>query len=276
MGVIDRLHQAKGHTLVMGILNVTPDSFYAESRAPSPEEAIRSGVGMVKAGADLIDVGGESTRPGSNPVPVEEEIERVVPVVEALAERVSVPVSVDTRRASTARAALKAGASVVNDTSAGRDDPEILGVVAEHGADVVLMHRQGSPDVMQEDPSYDAVVPEVTRFFGERVQTALDVGVERSSVVVDPGIGFGKGLDHNLALIQACKAWEALGFAVLVGVSRKSMFEALLGRGVEDRLAGSLAVAAHAAMGGVHALRVHDVEATVDVVKTVDALEGDP
>lgn len=228
---------------------------------------------MVQAGADLIDVGGESTRPGSKPVPVEEEVQRVVPVVEALVERVDVPVSVDTRRAKTAKEALDAGASVVNDTSAGRDDPGLLPLVAKQEADVVLMHRQGRPEVMQEDPSYDAVVPEVTGFFVERVHAALDAGVDRSSIIVDPGVGFGKRLEDNLALIRACKAWEASGFPVLLGVSRKSMFEGLLGREVEDRLAGSLGVAAVGAMVGIHALRVHDVEETLDVVKTVNALE---
>lgn len=259
---------------MMGIVNATPDSFYPGSRRPSEEGALATGVRMAQAGADLIDVGGESTRPGSKPVPPDEERKRVVPVVEELAKRVDVPISVDTRRASTAHAAFEAGASIVNDTSAGRDDPELLDVVHEHGADVVLMHRRGTPETMQEDPSYEAVVPEVAEFLLERVQAATRAGVERHRITVDPGIGFGKRLEHNLRLIRASGWLTRLGYPVLLGASRKSMFGQLLDRDVEERLPGSLAVAALAARTGVDVLRVHDVAATLDVVRTVEAVEG--
>ncbi len=160
--------------------------------------------------------------------------------------------------------------------AAGRDDPRLLDVVADHGADVVLMHRQGSPDVMQEDPTYEAVVPEVTGFLVERAEAAVDAGVARDAITVDPGIGFGKRLEHNLELIRASGALGQLGYPVLLGVSRKSMFGALLDRGIDERLPGSLAVAAHAAQRGVAVLRVHDVGPTLDVVRTVDALEARP
>lgn len=274
MGEIRRLHDEQDRSLVMGIVNATPDSFYPGSRSPSQEDALHAGLRMVDEGADLIDVGGESTRPGSKPVPADEEEKRVVPVVEALADQVDVPISVDTRRASTVQAALEAGASIVNDTSAGRDDPRLLDVVAEHGADVVLMHRQGAPDTMQEDPTYEAVVPEVAAFLLERVEAAMEHGVPRDRITVDPGIGFGKRLEHNLALIQAAGSLTRLGLPVLLGVSRKSMFGQLLDRGVDERLPGSLAVAAHAAGAGVHVVRVHDVAETLDVVRTVAAVEA--
>lgn len=259
----------------MGIVNATPDSFYPDSRRPTEEGAVAEAVRVAKAGADLIDVGGESTRPGSKPVPVEEELERVVPAIEEIAARVDVPLSVDTRRAEVARAAVDAGATVVNDTSAGRDDPEMLDTVADLGADLVLMHRQGDPEQMQEDPSYEAVVPEVAEFLLDRAQAAIDAGVPRESVVLDPGIGFGKTLEHNLALIRASGTLAGLGYPVLLGVSRKSMFGSLLGRAVDERLPGSLAVAAWAAQRDVDVLRVHDVPETLDVVQVVDALEAD-
>lgn len=273
MGMIQRSAKRAGRSLVMGVVNATPDSFYPESRRPNTTSAVETGVEMVNEGADLIDVGGESTRPGSKPVAVEEELERVVPVVQALTDRVQVPISVDTRRARVAQAALAEGASIVNDTSAGRDDPDLLTVVAEQEADVVLMHRQGDPATMQEDPSYEAVVPEVSRFLQERAQVAQKAGIEEGRVVLDPGIGFGKRLEHNLALIASIEALTGLGYPVLLGVSRKSMFGGLLDRDVEDRLPGSLAVAAWAAQRGVAVLRVHDVQATRDVVATIQALE---
>lgn len=274
MGRIRSLFEAAGRTLVVGVVNATPDSFYPASRRPHDDGAVAAGVKMANSGADVVDVGGESTRPGSSPVPEKEELERVVPVVEGIAARVDTPISVDTRRASVAEAALEAGASIVNDTSAGRDEPELLDVVADHGADVVLMHRQGRPETMQDEPAYEAVVPEVAEFLLERARAAQDAGVERDAITLDPGIGFGKRLEHNLALIRASGTLAELGFPVLLGVSRKSMFDDLLDRDVEDRLPGSLAVAAHAASHGVHAVRVHDVTETHDVVRTIDALEG--
>jgi len=258
----------------MGIVNATPDSFYPDSRRPHDEGAVAAGVKMAQAGADIVDVGGESTRPGAEPVPVKEERARVLPVVEGLADRVDVPISVDTRRSAVAEAALEAGAGILNDVSAGRDDERMLDVVAEHGADVVLMHRRGTPDTMQEDPTYEDVVAEVTGFLLERAQAALDAGVDWDAITLDPGIGFGKTLEHNLDLLRAAGSMADLGYPLLLGVSRKSMFGDLLDRGVNERLPGSLAVAARAAARGVDVLRVHDVPETLDAVRSVRALEA--
>lgn len=274
MGTLRGARADVSRTLVMGIVNATPDSFYPASRRPHEEGALAQAVQMAQAGADVIDVGGESTRPGSEPVPEKVEQERVIPVVREITDRVDVPVSVDTRRASVAQAALEAGASIVNDTSAGRDDPRLLEVVAEQGADVVLMHRQGEPEVMQEDPTYDDAVAEVAGFLLRRAKAAREAGVAHDAITLDPGIGFGKRLEHNLALIRASGRLSDLGYPVLLGVSRKSMFAELLDRDVDERLPGSLAVAAWAAQRDVDILRVHDVGATLDVVRTIEALEA--
>lgn len=258
---------------MMGVVNVTPDSFYPDSRAPSQEDAVQRAVAMAEQGADVLDVGGESTRPGADPVPAKAERERVVPAVETIVEQVDVPVSVDTRKAGVAEAALEAGASIVNDVSAGRDDERMVDVVAEHDADVVLMHRRGTPDVMQQDPGYENVRAEVAGFLLARAEAAVEAGVDRDAIAIDPGIGFGKTLEHNLELLRATDALAGLGYPLLVGVSRKSMFGDLLDRDVDERLPGSLAVAALAAREGAGVIRVHDVPETWDVVRTVEALE---
>jgi dihydropteroate synthase len=258
--------------LVMGVVNVTPNSFYPDSRAPGSEQAVERAVAMVDEGTDLLDVGGESTRPGAEPVGEDEELERVVPAIEAIRERVDVPISVDTRKARVADRALEAGASIVNDVSAGRDDERLLDVVAEHDADVVLMHRQGQPSDMQDDPTYENVRAEVAGFLTERAQAAVDRGVDREAIAIDPGIGFGKTLEHNLELLRATDVLAGLGYPLLVGVSRKSMFGDLLDRDVDDRLPGSLAVAALAERDGAAILRVHDVPETLDTVRTARAV----
>jgi dihydropteroate synthase len=255
MGLIRRRFHERGRALVMGVVNVTPDSFYPDSRAPETEEAVQRARRFAEQGAELLDVGGESTRPGADPVPEKDEIERVVPAVEAIADAVDVPISVDTRRAEVARQALQAGAAIVNDVSAGRDDERMFDVVAEADADVVLMHRQGTPDVMQEDPSYENVRAEVAGFLLDRAQAAVDAGVDREAVTLDPGIGFGKTLEHNLELLRATSTLAGLGHPLLVGVSRKSMFGQLLDREVDERLPGSLAVAALAARDGAAVVR---------------------
>jgi dihydropteroate synthase len=273
MACIRRTVDERGRALVMGVVNVTPDSFYPDSRAPSQEDAVQRAVAMAEQGADVLDVGGESTRPGADPVPAKAERERVVPAVEAIVEQVDVPVSVDTRKAGVAEAALEAGASIVNDVSAGRDDERMVDVVAEHDADVVLMHRQGTPDVMQQDPSYENVLAEVAGFLLARAEAAVEAGVDRDAIAIDPGIGFGKTLEHNLELLRATDALAGLGYPLLVGVSRKSMFGDLLDRDVDERLPGSLAVAALAAREGAAVIRVHDVPETLDVVRTAEALE---
>jgi dihydropteroate synthase len=268
----DRLVSPADMPLVMGILNVTPDSFSDGGTFAGADEAVAWGLELVRQGADLLDVGGESTRPGSDPVPLEEELRRVVPVVRRLAEATSVPISVDTTKAAVARAALEAGAHAVNDVSALRGDPEMAGVVRAFGAGVVLMHMQGTPATMQQDPRYDDVVGEVTAFLQARLQAATDLGIAGRQVVLDPGIGFGKTGEHNLALLANLGRLQALGRPVCLGVSRKRFLGQLLGRGVDERLAGSLAAACFGMAAGAHVLRVHDVAQTRDGVVVFRAL----
>jgi dihydropteroate synthase len=260
--------------LVMGIVNVTPDSFSDGGRFAGPEEAVAHGLELVRQGADLLDVGGESSRPGAEPVPEEEELRRVVPVVRELAGRTGVPISVDTRRASVARSALEAGAHVVNDITALKGDPDMAGVVRDFGAGVVLMHMQGSPPTMQSNPTYADVVAEVAGFLQERLQASEELGIAGPQVVLDPGIGFGKTLEHNLLLLANLERLQGLGRPVCLGVSRKGFLGQLLGRPLEGRLAGSLAVACHAlARGAAQVIRVHDVAETRDAVRVFAALE---
>jgi dihydropteroate synthase len=259
-----------GRPLVMGILNVTPDSFSDGGEFFDAETAVARAREMLDQGADIIDVGGESTRPGSAYVDEDEELRRVMPIVEAVAS--DTVVSIDTRKSAVARKALDAGAAMVNDVSAGRDDPGVAGVAAEFGAALVLMHMLGTPADMQVDPRYDDVVSEVRDFLAERAERARREGVE--SVVVDPGVGFGKTLEHNLELLRNIPAITDLGYPVLVGHSRKSFIKKLLGLPVEERLASSLAVAVEATRRGANILRVHDVKETVEAIAMVGALRG--
>jgi dihydropteroate synthase len=259
--------------LVLGIVNVTPDSFADGRRYASTDAAVAHGLDLVRQGADLLDVGGESTRPGSAGVPVEVELERVVPVVEALAARASVPVSVDTSKAEVARRCLRAGAHVINDVTALAGDPEMAEVVRSARAGLVLMHMQGTPATMQQAPHYADVVAEVAGFFEQRLAAAAAAGIEPGRVVVDPGIGFGKTVEHNLQLLARLEEFGRLGRPVCLGVSRKGFIGSVLGRPLERRLAGSLAVVCHAvARGAVQVVRVHDVEETRDAVTLLAAV----
>ncbi|MDE0354305.1 MAG: dihydropteroate synthase [Deltaproteobacteria bacterium] len=263
-------------TAVMGILNVTPDSFSDGGRYADVESAVARGVEMARQGASIVDVGGESTRPGAAPVPAVEELERVAPVIRELRRRIDVPISIDTYKEEVARGALAAGADMVNDVSALRFDPAMAGLVAREGVPVVLMHMKGRPRTMQIAPRYRDVVREVTAFLRERVAFAVGSGIAAERVVVDPGIGFGKDLDHNLALLRSLCTLASLGRPVLVGLSRK----AFLGRlqettGTESRLAGSLAGASAAVLAGAHMVRVHDVLETCRAVRVADAIRGD-
>jgi dihydropteroate synthase len=260
--------------LVMGIVNVTPDSFSDGGQFDSAAAAVTHGLSLVEQGADLLDVGGESTRPGAQPVPLAEELRRVLPVVQGLRARTEVPLSVDTSKAAVARACLEAGAQVINDVTALRGDPDMAAVVRDAGAGVVLMHMQGTPASMQQAPHYDDVVAEVAAFLQERLQTAADLGIAVPRVVLDPGIGFGKTRDHNLRLLARLAALQALGRPVCLGVSRKGFFGRLLqNRPPEGRLAASLAAACHAVgRQAAQVLRVHDVEATRDAVTILAAI----
>ncbi len=257
---------------VMGVLNVTPDSFSDGGRFVSPAAAIAHGRRLLEEGADVVDVGGESTRPGADPVATDEELRRVVPVLEALA---GTPSSIDTYKAAVARRALEAGAEMVNDVTALRGDPELVDVVAEHDAYLCLVHMQGEPRSMQAAPQYRDVVAEVAAFLEERVAFAVDRGVRRESICVDPGIGFGKTPDQNLELVRRLDALAEIGRPVLVGLSRKSTLGRVLGdpRATTGTLAASLGAAVAAFERGAWMLRVHDVRETVEALAVAAAVE---
>jgi dihydropteroate synthase len=261
------------HPLVCGVLNVTPDSFSDGGRFLDPAVAVAHGRRLAAEGADLIDVGGESTRPGSRPPTVDEELDRVIPVVEALAACTGVPVSVDTSRPEVMRAAVRAGAIMINDVRALRE-PGALATAAELGVPVCLMHMQREPRTMQDAPRYRDVVTEVRGFLDDRLRACERAGLPRRLLLVDPGFGFGKTLDHNLALLARLRDLTALGVPVMVGLSRKSMIGAVTGRPVEHRLPGSVAAAVLAAQNGANVLRAHDVAATRDALAMVAATAG--
>jgi dihydropteroate synthase len=269
----DRLSRALAwrRPLVCGILNVTPDSFSDGGRFDSLDRAVEHGRALAAEGADLIDVGGESTRPGARPPDVAEEVDRVVPVIEALVRQVPVPLSVDTSRPAVMQAAVAAGASMINDVRALRS-PGALEVAVTLRVPVCLMHMQRTPETMQEDPRYQDVVAEVRAFLAERKRACLDAGIRPEHLVVDPGFGFGKTLSHNVALLASLGRLSSLGVPIMVGLSRKSMLGQLTGRAVGDRLPGSLAAAVIAAQRGAAVLRVHDVAATRDVLTILDAV----
>ncbi len=255
----------------MGVLNVTPDSFSDGGRFLDWDAAVAHGERLASEGADLIDVGGESTRPGSAPVPADEELRRTIPVIEGLAEAIHAPISIDTSKASVAQAALEAGARLVNDVSALRGDPAMAALVAGSGVDLCLMHMKGEPRTMQEDPRYGDVVSEVKAFLEERLEYAVSEGIEEGRIWLDPGIGFGKTLEHNLELLRRLDEIVALGRPVVVGASRKRFVGALTGRGEPDRLAGSLAAAVMAYERGAWMLRVHDVAPSRDALAVAAA-----
>lgn len=257
--------------VVMGVLNVTPDSFSDGGRFFDLPAALAQAERLAEEGAAIIDVGGESTRPGAAPVTVEEELRRVVPVVERLAGSLVVPVSVDTRTPAVMREVLAAGASMINDVTALRT-PGALEAVAASGAAVCLMHMQGEPQTMQNEPHYGDVLGEVREFLRERVAACVAAGIARTRLVIDPGFGFGKTLEHNLELLRDLPTLAAEGLPVLAGLSRKRMIGALTGRGEGDRLAGSVALAVMAALNGASIVRAHDVRETVDALRIVAAI----
>jgi dihydropteroate synthase len=262
--------------LVMGVVNVTPDSFSDGGRFLEADAAVAHALTLVEAGADLLDLGGESSRPGAEPVSVATEMERVVPVLRDLRPRVDVPISIDTTKAAVARAALDLGADVVNDISGLRSDPEMLPLLAGSECGVVLMHMQGEPRTMQDAPRYDDVVAEVGRWLAHRLEALTEAGIAAGRMILDPGIGFGKRFADNLELLRHLDALRAGGRPLLVGASRKAFLGRLLGEPQPDqRLEGDLAVAAFCRQAGVDMLRVHDVRATRRLFRVLDALEGD-
>jgi dihydropteroate synthase len=258
--------------LVMGIVNVTPDSFFDGGRFLNTEAAVDHALQLVEQGAEIIDVGGESTRPGALPVAEPEELRRVMPVIEQLAGRVKVPISVDTVKLGVARAALAAGASIVNDVSANREDDSLWRLVAETRAGYVCMHMQGTPQTMQASPAYTDVVGEVRDFFAERIRRMNDCGVGRDQIMLDPGIGFGKTVKHNLQLLGAMRSFASLERPLLLGVSRKSFIGTLLGAELVARLPGALACACVAVSSGVQIIRAHDVAETVQAIRMTEAI----
>jgi dihydropteroate synthase len=257
---------------LMGVVNVTPDSFSDGGQFLDPEAAIAHGERLVRDGAEILDVGGESTRPGAEAVSAEEEMARVLPVVRGLAGTATI--SIDTSKAAVAEAALDAGATIVNDVTALRHDPEIGAVCAERGAGLVLMHMQGDPRTMQENPSYDDVVDDVKAFLAERTEAAIGAGVAEQRIWLDPGIGFGKSLGHNLQLLRRLGELRELGRPLAVGTSRKSFIGKIDGSPVEERLGGTIASSILAAAEGADVLRVHDVAEAAQAAKVAGAILG--
>ena len=257
--------------LIMGVLNVTPDSFSDGGEFLDSRRAIEHAAELVREGADVLDVGGESTRPGAEAVGAEEEARRVVPVLDGLVG-VGVPISIDTSKAAVAEAALDAGATWVNDVTALRGDPELAELCAERGCEVVLMHMLGTPRTMQEDPRYDDVVAEVRAFLAERIEAAVAAGIGERRIWVDPGIGFGKTVEHNLELLRRLRELRELGRPILVGSSRKSFIGKITGREVDERLGGTIASNVLALANGADGVRVHDVAEIRDAVLTTEAV----
>ncbi|MXZ74697.1 MAG: dihydropteroate synthase [Gemmatimonadetes bacterium] len=256
----------------MGVLNVTPDSFYDGGRYWDPLTAVRHGQRLAEEGADVIDVGGESTRPGAEPVELEEELRRVIPVIEKLKDRIEQPVSIDTRKAEVARRAIGAGARMVNDVSGLTADPDMTGTVAAEGVPVVIMHTAGTPRDMQRNPGYRDTVGEIVEWLDARMAHAVAHGIRRSRIIVDPGIGFGKRLSDNLLLIRSLASFRQLNRPILIGPSRKSFIGRVLDAEKDDRMEGTAAAVALSVANGASIVRVHDVREMSRVVRMTDAI----
>lgn len=258
--------------MVMGILNLTPDSFSDGGQYLHPEVAVRRALEMVEQGAEILDIGGESTRPGALPISESEELRRVIPVLQRLSKEISIPISIDTMKPKVARAALEVGVSIVNDVGANRRDSEMWDLVAKTGAGYVCMHMRGTPETMQLNPVYKDVVQEVKVFFFERMEAVRSCGVLREQIILDPGIGFGKKIEHNLALLNGLKEFAALDRPLLLGVSRKSFLGKVSGGKLEGRLAAGLACASLAVAAGARIIRTHDVAETLQTIRMTEAI----
>ena len=272
---------ARGHVfplgeqvLLMAVLNVTSDSFSDGGRFSDPDRAVVEALKMIEEGADILDIGGESSRPGAQPISLDEELERVVPIVAKLAGRVRVPISVDTTKAEVARRCLDLGASIINDISALRHDPEMAEVVRQYGAGLILMHMQGEPATMQLNPSYTDVIDDVYDFLRSRIEAAIAWGIDRERIAVDPGIGFGKRLEDNLALLGQLTSLAGLCRPIVIGPSRKGFLGALLDRPVLEREWGTAAAVAAVVLNGAHVVRVHAVSEMKDVVRVSQAIRA--
>ncbi len=267
-----RILDLSSRTHLMGVLNVTPDSFSDGGKFFQVERAVKQGIRMAEEGADIIDVGGESTRPESDPVTIEEELSRVIPVIEALSKEIDAPISIDTYKSRVAKKALDAGAEMINEISALRFDPQMKEVAAEYQVPIVLMHIKGTPKNMQKNPYYDDVIDEIIKYLKESIQLAKDAGIQEENIIVDPGIGFGKRLEDNLNILKNLKKFSILDCPILVGPSRKSFIGKILTLPVEERLEGSLAALAVSIMNGANIVRVHDVKESKRVACLVDTI----
>lgn len=256
----------------MGVLNVTPDSFSDGGHFFSGEKAVEQALAMEADGADIIDIGGESTRPYAEKVGLEQELERVVPVIEELGKVFKIPVSIDTYKAKVAESAVKAGAAIINDISALRFDPEMVTVVKDSGVPVIIMHMKGTPGDMQDNPVYENLMGEIKAFFKETISKAETNGISRDMLILDPGIGFGKSFDHNLQIIRDLKELEDLGLPILLGSSRKAFIGNLLDKSPEERDTGTMATVAAGIMNGAHIVRVHNVKMAKETVSIVDSI----
>ena len=259
-------------TLIIGILNVTPDSFFDGGLHFRTDDAVRQGLRMATEGADIIDVGGESTRPFSDPMPLEEELRRVIPVIKALSQEINIPISIDTYKAKVARQALEAGAKMVNDISAMRFDPAMGPLVAEAGVPIVLMHMKGTPKDMQANPTYNDLFGEIMGFLSKAIDQAVKIGIKRNLIIIDPGIGFGKSFDNNLNIIKELNKFRTLGQPILVGTSNKSFIGHVLDLPVECRETGTMATIAAAVINGANIIRAHNVKAARETVTIIDAI----
>jgi dihydropteroate synthase len=266
-------YDLKAKTHVMGVLNVTADSFSDGGRFLRPRDAIAQGMRMIKQGADIIDVGGESTRPGADPISLEEELSRVIPVISALCQQTDVPISIDTYKSEVAKRALDAGAQMINDISALRYDPEMRKIAREFDVPIVLMHIKGTPKNMQQKPWYEDVIGEISEYLKESIRMAQEAGIDKGKIIIDPGIGFGKRLVDNLNILKNLEKFSILRCPILIGCSRKSFIGKILDLPVGDRLEGSLAALAVAMMNGASLVRVHDVEESKRVARMVDAIK---
>jgi dihydropteroate synthase len=261
--------------MVMGIVNVTPDSFSDGGRFIRPDAAVQHALQLIQEGADVIDIGGESTRPNAAPVPEDEERRRVVPVIRELAQASAVPISIDTMKPAVARAAIEAGAVIVNDVAANRGDPEMWRLVGERGAGYVAMHMLGTPQTMQQGPRYENVVAEIEDFFADRLRRLRECGVQLEQIILDPGLGFGKSVEHNLELLAGLGHFRTYQRPLLVGASRKAFVGQVTGaKETADRLAGSLACACAAVTAGAQIIRTHDVAATRQAVRMMEAIQA--
>ena len=273
MKMIKNLLAETEKPLIMGIINCTPDSFYHASRKVNLKSALDTAFKMIEEGADIIDIGGESTRPGSEYIETEEEIRRILPFLKEFRKNTDFPVSVDTRKSETASAALENGADIINDISALSDDPVLADIIVIYNADIILMHKKGLPSDMQNNPSYRSdAVKEIKDYLEKRAEYALGQGIEKDRIILDPGLGFGKRLQDNLAIIKNIESFKESGYPVLIGHSRKSFIGILTGREPEDRLEGSLAAGLLSAVNGADILRVHDVKETSDTLKILKAV----